>query len=86
MEDSTSVEGTLEALHEAVHRGLDLRKYSDMVEKELKQVEGDVIHDYLGQYENVLKLHSNLTDCDNILEVRWILTEMIVELLLKVFY
>ncbi|CAG0919805.1 unnamed protein product [Notodromas monacha] len=67
MDSAASVEGTIEALHEAVHRGLDLRKYSEMVGKELKQVESDVIQDYLGQHENVLKLHSNLTDCDNIL-------------------
>ncbi|KAI5742699.1 hypothetical protein M8J77_010274 [Diaphorina citri] len=57
-----------EIVQEVVKTGTDLRQYSKQVEKELKDVENKSIQDYIKESENIVELHYQIQDCDNILE------------------
>lgn len=46
----------------------DLRHYSQQIERDLKAVENQSIEEYIRESENIANLHSQIGDCDNILE------------------
>lgn len=47
---------------------LDLRQYSQQIEKDLKTVENQSIDEYIKESQNIACLHNQIGDCDNILE------------------
>lgn len=49
-------------------RRTDLRHYSQQIERDLKGVENQSIEEYIRESENISSLHSQIGDCDNILE------------------
>lgn len=67
MESSKLLED--EIVQEVVKTGTDLRQYSKQVERELKEVENKSIQDHIKESENIVELHHQIQDCDNILEV-----------------
>ncbi|KAJ4791845.1 hypothetical protein LUZ62_043091 [Rhynchospora pubera] len=48
-------------------KGTKLREYTKGVENNLRQVELDSIQDYIKESENLVLLHEQIRDCDNIL-------------------
>lgn len=54
-------------IKEALKSGMDLRKYSQQIEKELKEVENASIQDYIHESENIASLHNQIAACDDIL-------------------
>lgn len=57
-----------EFVRDVLQSGVDLRVYSAQVEKELKEVESDLVTDYIQQSPNIAKLHGQINECDGILE------------------
>jgi hypothetical protein len=55
-------------VQEALNKGLDLRKYSKEVEKDLHSLENASIKDYYKEAHNIVKLHSQVELCDKTLE------------------
>uniref|UniRef100_A0A0E0KF31 Vacuolar protein sorting-associated protein 52 A n=1 Tax=Oryza punctata TaxID=4537 RepID=A0A0E0KF31_ORYPU len=47
--------------------GIKLRDYTKGVENNIRQIELDSIQDYIGESENLVSLHDQIRDCDNIL-------------------
>ncbi|RLN42259.1 vacuolar protein sorting-associated protein 52 A isoform X1 [Panicum miliaceum] len=47
--------------------GVKLREYTKGVENNIRQVELDSIQDYIKESENLVSLHDQIIDCDNIL-------------------
>uniref|UniRef100_A0A0D9VVB5 Vacuolar protein sorting-associated protein 52 A n=1 Tax=Leersia perrieri TaxID=77586 RepID=A0A0D9VVB5_9ORYZ len=47
--------------------GIKLRDYTKGVENNIRQIELDSIQDYIGESENLVSLHDQICDCDNIL-------------------
>jgi len=47
--------------------GIKLREYTKGVENNIRQVELDSIQDYIKESENLVLLHDQIRDCDNIL-------------------
>ncbi|XP_015690866.1 vacuolar protein sorting-associated protein 52 A isoform X1 [Oryza brachyantha] len=47
--------------------GIKLRDYTKGVENNIRQIELDSIQDYIGESENLVSLHDQIHDCDNIL-------------------
>lgn len=56
-----------EAVQEALRKGTDLRSYAGEVEAALRAVERESIHDYIKESENLAGLHTQIRDCDNVL-------------------
>lgn len=56
-------------LKEIFKSNIDLRQYSEQIEKELAETEDATIQDYLKESDNIMSLHNQMTECDNILEV-----------------
>ena len=52
---------------DALSSGLDLRKFSDDVDKELSQLDRLCIADYAAECEQIATLHNRILSCDNIL-------------------
>lgn len=50
------------------HMQLDLRQYSQQIEKDLKTVENQSIDEYIKESQNIACLHNQIGDCDSILE------------------
>ncbi|RWS27982.1 vacuolar protein sorting-associated protein 52-like protein [Leptotrombidium deliense] len=48
--------------------GIDLRSFSKKTENELKAVENACVGDYINESSNIACLHSQITECDTILE------------------
>lgn len=57
-----------EFVKDVLQSGVDLRAYSSDVEKQLKEVECDLVADYIKQSPNIAKLHGQINECDGILE------------------
>lgn len=57
-----------EFVRDVLQSGVDLRVYSRQVESELKEVESDLVADYIKQSPNIAKLHGQINECDGILE------------------
>ncbi|XP_077286591.1 vacuolar protein sorting 52 [Arctopsyche grandis] len=53
---------------EVLRTGTDLREYARQIDSELKLAEQKSIEDYLKESENIASLHSQIEDCDSILE------------------
>lgn len=49
-------------------RRKDLRHYSQQIERDLKAVENQSIEEYIRESENIASLHTQIGDCDSILE------------------
>ncbi|CAD6204071.1 unnamed protein product [Miscanthus lutarioriparius] len=47
--------------------GIKLREYTKGVENNIRQIELDSIQDYIKESENLVSLHDQIRDCDNIL-------------------
>lgn len=56
------------AVQEALLKGTDLRNYASEVESALRAVERESIHDYIKESENLAGLHTQIRDCDNVLD------------------
>lgn len=74
--DDVSLEGLQEELEECkdddeianiLSRGTKLREHTKGVEDNLRQVELDSIQDYIKESDNLVLLHDQIRDCDNIL-------------------
>lgn len=52
----------------ALAKGVDLRQYGKSVDDELKQVERDSIMDYIAEAEELATLHTQIKQCDSILD------------------
>ena len=57
-----------ELVQEALKTGVDLRHYSQEIEKELAAVEAASITDYIGESKKIAQLHKEMKQCDSILE------------------
>lgn len=57
-----------EFVRDVLKSGVDLRAYSSQVESELKEVESDLVADYIKQSPNISQLHGQINECDGILE------------------
>nr|CAB3267647.1 vacuolar protein sorting-associated protein 52 homolog [Phallusia mammillata] len=53
---------------EALESGVDLREYAKQIEKDLSQVENGSIHDYIAESGNIAQLHTQIGECDQVLE------------------
>ena len=56
-----------ELVEQALQRGVDLKKYSEILTKDLKAAEMDCVTQYVQNSEQVSELHSQIQDCDVIL-------------------
>ena len=56
------------AVQEALKQGTDLRKYADEVERALRSVERDSITDYLKESESLAGMHTEIRQCDTVLD------------------
>ncbi|XP_020702227.1 vacuolar protein sorting-associated protein 52 A isoform X1 [Dendrobium catenatum] len=74
--DDISLEGLKEELEECkdddeianiLSRGTKLREHTKGVENNVRQVELDSIQDYIKESDNLVLLHDQIRDCDNIL-------------------
>ncbi|KAL0906542.1 hypothetical protein M5K25_025044 [Dendrobium thyrsiflorum] len=74
--DDVSLEGLQEELEECkdddeianiLSRGTKLREHTKGVENNVRQVELDSIQDYIKESDNLVLLHDQIRDCDNIL-------------------
>ncbi|XP_073003621.1 vacuolar protein sorting-associated protein 52 A [Typha latifolia] len=74
--DDASLEGLQDELEECKNdsevanilaEGTKLREYTKGVENNVRQVELDSIQDYIKESENLVSLHDQILDCDNIL-------------------
>lgn len=74
--DDISLEGLREELEECKNdhevanilaKGTKLREYAKGVENNVRQVELDSIQDYIKESDNLVLLHDQIRDCDNIL-------------------
>lgn len=67
----TSIQENLEDqfVQQALNKGLDLKKYSKEVEKDLKSLEKRSIRDYYKEAHNIVHLHNQIRKCDTTLEV-----------------
>lgn len=54
-------------VHQALHRGVDLRKYGAELEKELKVAEMDSVSQYVENNQQVVDLHKQMQECDAVL-------------------
>lgn len=52
----------------ALAKGVDLRQYGKSVDDELRQVERDSIMDYIAEAEELATLHTQIKQCDSILD------------------
>ena len=57
-----------ELVQEALKTGVDLRHYSQEIERELAAVEAASITDYIGESKKIAQLHQEMKRCDAILE------------------
>jgi len=53
---------------EALAKGVDLRQYAKEVEGDLREVEKASIQDYIKESNNLASLHSQIRNCDQVLE------------------
>ncbi|KAK8943584.1 hypothetical protein KSP40_PGU009846 [Platanthera guangdongensis] len=74
--DDVSLEGLQEELEDCKYddeianilsRGTKLREYAKGVENNVRQVELDAIQEYIKESDNLVLLHDQIRDCDNIL-------------------
>lgn len=74
--DDVSLEGLQEELEECKYddeianilsRGTKLREYTKSMENNVRQVELDAIQEYIKESDNLVLLHDQIRDCDNIL-------------------
>lgn len=74
--DDISLEGLQQELEECknddvvaniLSKGIQLRDHTKGVENNLRQVELDSIQDYIKESDNLVSLHDQIRDCDNIL-------------------
>lgn len=56
-----------EMVQQALHRGVDLKKYGRDLEKELKQAESESVSQYVENNLQVVDLHKQMQDCDAVL-------------------
>lgn len=55
-------------VQEVLRSGTDLREYAQQVDKDILEAEKRSVADYLQETENITSLHSQIEDCDEILE------------------
>ena len=53
---------------ELIESSVDLRNYSQDVNKQLKKVENSCVGDYINESTNIARLHQQINESDNILE------------------
>ena len=56
------------AVQEVLTKGTDLRKYASEVEAALRSVERESIQDYIGESESLAGLHTQIRQCDGVLD------------------
>ena len=56
------------AVQEALSKGTDLREYALEVECALRSVERESIHDYIKESESLAGLHTEIRECDTVLD------------------
>lgn len=54
-------------VQQALHRGVDLKKYGRELEKELRCAENESVLQYVDNTNNVLDLHKQMQECDSVL-------------------
>ena len=54
-------------LRQALHRGVDLKKYGHELEKDLKTAEMNSVAQYVENNQLVVDLHKQMTECDSVL-------------------
>ena len=54
-------------LRQALHRGVDLKKYGHELEKDLKMAEMNSVAQYVENNQLVVDLHKQMTECDSVL-------------------
>jgi hypothetical protein len=57
-----------EAVQQALSTGRDLRQYAEEVENALRAVERESIHDYIKESESLAGLHTQIRECDGVLD------------------
>lgn len=55
-------------VREILRSTTDLREYSQQIEKEFTDVENQSIEDYIKESQNIVNLHSQIGECDDVLE------------------
>lgn len=55
-------------IHDALSKGTDMRKYAQEVESALREVERASIQDYIKESEGLAGLHTQIRDCDGVLD------------------
>ncbi|KAL1530751.1 hypothetical protein AB1Y20_001650 [Prymnesium parvum] len=55
-------------VQDALSKGIDLRKYAQEVEVSLREVERDSIQDYIKESEGLAGLHTQIRQCDGVLD------------------
>ena len=56
-----------ELVQQALHRGVDLKKYARELEKDLRAAENESILQYVENNQQVVDLHKQMQDCDAVL-------------------
>jgi hypothetical protein len=56
-----------EMVQQALHRGVDLKKYGKELEKELRQAENESVQQYVENNHKVVDLHNEMLECDRVL-------------------
>ncbi len=56
-----------EMVQQALHRGVDLKKYGRELEKDLRLVEMESVAQYVQNNQKVVDLHSQMQECDHVL-------------------
>ncbi len=54
-------------VQQALHRGVDLKKYGKELEKDLRQAENESVQEYVNNNQRVIDLHSEMLECDRVL-------------------
>ncbi|UYV71586.1 VPS52 [Cordylochernes scorpioides] len=57
-----------EFIKEALESGMDLREFSQKIERQLADVENNSIEDYIKESQNIAALHGQISCCDDILK------------------
>jgi len=56
-----------EMVQQALHRGVDLKKYGADLEKDLRKAENDSVLQYVENSQQVIDLHRQMQECDGVL-------------------
>ncbi|KAK2718942.1 vacuolar protein sorting-associated protein 52 homolog isoform X3 [Artemia franciscana] len=68
MESKILNETDADAIVEVLQSGIDIREFSTRTGVALEKAESESIQEYLHECENIIKLHEQISECDNVLE------------------